>query len=133
MEPLGEPAVGRGEQVTPLGPPVLPAPQPGQARRAAQLPRPRALLPGDRDGASEADLGRSLVRLGKGQQQLPPEPVQLGLEPAPPGPLGSVQGVVQEVQAGDGPARPRMSLGEQGQEVGRPELRPRGRIIPLNL
>ena len=65
VEPLGEPAVGWGEQVMHLSLPVLAAPQPGQARRGAQLPRPRALLSGDRDGTSEAKLGRDLVPLRK--------------------------------------------------------------------
>src|SRR3712207_5256391 len=74
VEALAEPAVDRGQQVLCLGPFALLAPQPTQARRRAQLPQLRTLLPGHSQSSPVAGLRLGPPGLGKGQQQLAPEP-----------------------------------------------------------
>src|SRR6516162_1824002 len=62
VEALGEPAVTGGEKLVRLGAPVLLAPQPGEARRGAQLPRFGTLLSSQLQGLLKSDFAlRKLV------------------------------------------------------------------------
>src|SRR5438034_2681418 len=77
VEAFGKPAKDSRERLARLVPLALPAEQPAEARRRAQLPRPGALTAGDLDRPTE---GKGGPRLGVGiprQQQLSLEPVQL--------------------------------------------------------
>jgi hypothetical protein len=57
VEALGEPTIYGGEQIAGLAPLALLGPQPGETGRRAQLPRFRALRPGDVESLAEPGLG----------------------------------------------------------------------------
>ena len=75
VEPLGEPAVDRREQITCLGAFALIAPELGEACRGAQLPRFRALTAGNLDRQMKASLGFLRVRPIAAQAQFAFEPM----------------------------------------------------------
>ena len=80
VEPLGEPAVDRREEVGGFGTAALVAAQPGKAHGGAQFPEPCLLLLGDGQGFEIQALGR--VGMPLPQQQLAFVPIQLRCEPA---------------------------------------------------
>jgi len=70
VKPFGEPAVDGCEQLPRLGLPPPFAPQPGEARCGAQLPRFRLLPPGGFERSAEAYFRSLLVRGIQAQPQL---------------------------------------------------------------
>src|SRR5271155_4477312 len=82
VEAFGEPAVDRSEQFTSLLPFPLITPQPRRARRRAQFPGLRLLLPRDRKRALEIDLRFRCIRLARRHGDLAGDAVGLGLEPS---------------------------------------------------
>src|SRR5262249_35318775 len=82
-EPLGDPAVGLGQQRPGLGRPALPLVQPAQAHRRPQLPGLRLLPARHLQGLAEAGFRPGLPRrlgLRPQEQQPPPQPMQLGAD-----------------------------------------------------
>src|SRR5262245_65235907 len=77
IEALCEPAIDWGEEIAGRITLALLAPEPGETDRGAQLPELRTLLLRNADGLAKAALGSGGVVTGA--QQLPPNPVQLGL------------------------------------------------------
>src|SRR5947199_688388 len=80
VEPLGEPAVDRGQEVAGFGAAALVMKQPGEAHTGTQFPDFGLLLPGDAEGLAIEFLGTIPIPLP--QQQLAFLPLQLRREPA---------------------------------------------------
>src|SRR5690242_19428538 len=132
VKPLREPAVDGGKKFARVRPLAPFAPPPGEVGRGAQLPQLRALLAGNGQGTAEAGFHLERLRLGKGQQQLAPEPMQLSLDPARSRSHDVVEGIGREAKAGLSLACSSLRLGEQAQEVGRPHLGLRFPIVRLS-
>src|SRR4051794_39730943 len=95
VESLGESAVDGREELARLAASALVAPQPGEARRRAQLPRACRLTAGERQCAPVAVLGLGMAFGRQPSQRLALASVQLGLEPPLAGPFRPGQRLVQ--------------------------------------
>src|SRR5215831_14786292 len=123
IEPLGEPAVDRGEEIAGCIAFALLAPEPGKTDRGAQLPELRTLLLRDADSLGKGALGSSGVVTRA--QQLSADPMQLGLGP-PLLSLGyQLLGLSEVDQLLVSLFRPTLGLGQQCEKEGRPRHRPR--------
>src|SRR6516164_5381548 len=91
-EALRERAVNGRESGVGLAAAALPLPEPGQAHRGPQLPRPALLSAGCVDGLAEAVLGGGDLIGRLGQEQLALLAAQLGL-------LGAVVVLLRDCQA----------------------------------
>jgi hypothetical protein len=71
IEPLGEPAIDRGQQLVGLSPLALVLPQAAQAGGGPQLPRFGLLAAGNGQGLLETGFRSGRVRDGLPQQEFP--------------------------------------------------------------
>src|SRR4051794_8505531 len=98
-EPFGEVAEGRGEQRAGVRDARLVAPQAAEARRRAQLQRPRALRPRELQGFPKILLGLLLrIRRTALQEQRPSQAVELGLVEEPPTAADQRQRLIQRAE-----------------------------------